>query len=318
MENIVLYIIVPCYNEQEVLEETARRLKAFLDGNADMLSPASRILFVDDGSKDKTWDLISRLTEADACFEGLRLSHNRGHQNALWAGMDTVKSQCDCAISIDADLQDDVNAMRGFLEEFARGADIVYGVRSRRETDSFFKRFTAESFYRLMALLGAETVYNHADYRLLSSRALNALMSYEEVNLYLRGLVPQLGFNTAKVCYERGERFAGESKYPLKKMLALAFQGVTSFSVKPISLIWKAGLLITALTLLIGLVALCVPGFDPGFTAFSVWCACGLILAALGLTGEYVGKVYAEVKHRPRYTVMEYKKGRQSLPHTDR
>ena len=307
MNDIRLTIVVPCYNEQEVLPETVRCLGAFLQANSDLLSPESRVLFVDDGSRDDTWKLICASADADRRFSGIRLSHNRGHQNALWAGMEEASGKCDCMISIDADLQDDVDAMRAFLEEYQKGADVVYGVRSRRDTDSAFKRLTAEGFYKLMHLLGAETVYNHADYRLLSARALEALLSYPEVNLYLRGLVPLLGFETAKVYYERKERTAGESKYPLRKMLALAFQGATSFSVKPLSLIWKAGILSAFLSVLIGFVYLLLPAEGPGFGAFSVWFVGGLILAALGLVGEYAGKIYAEVKRRPRYTIRETK-----------
>ena len=305
MNDIRLCIIVPCYNEQEVLPETVKRLSAFLMENGDLVSADSRILFVDDGSRDDTWKMIASYAEANKRIEGIRLAHNRGHQNALWAGMETAAGRFDCVITIDADLQDDVSAMRAFVEKYALGADVVYGVRSKRKTDSFFKRLTAEGYYKLLTRLGAETVYNHADYRLLSGRALEALMEYGEVNLYLRGLVPLLGFQTETVCYERAERFAGESKYPLKKMLALAMQGVTSFSIKPIRFIWALGLLIACLSLLIGLVLLCVPGRQLGFAAFSVWLCTGLILTALGLVGEYVGKVYAETKRRPRYCIME-------------
>ncbi len=306
MGSITLYIVVPCYNEQEVLRDTAGTLQKFLSDNRDLLSGRSRILFVDDGSRDGTWSIISALCGENSCFEGLRLSHNRGHQNALWAGMDTAKDKCDCLITIDADLQDDVNAMREFLIKFQSGADIVYGVRKKRDTDSAFKRLTAEGFYKVMAFLGAETVYNHADYRLLSKRAVMELMRYDEVNLYLRGMVPLLGFHSEKVYYERGRRMAGESKYPLRKMLALAFEGATSFSVKPIRFLWKLGLALLLLSLIGGLIDLLSPAFNPGFTAFSVWCACALTLTGLGLVGEYVGKVYQEVKRRPRYGVMEY------------
>ena len=305
MKPVRLCIIVPCYNEQEVLNETSQRLIAFLDGNADALANDSRVLFVDDGSGDETWRIISELHKEDAHFEGIRLSHNRGHQNALWAGMERANGRFDCVISIDADLQDDVNAMRRFVDAYMDGADVVYGVRSRRDTDSFLKRFTAEGFYKLMKLLGAETVYNHADYRLLSKRALAALMEYDEVNLYLRGMVPLLGFNTQTVLYERAERFAGKSKYSIKKMFSLAMQGATSFSVRPIMLIWLLGLIITFITLLAGLILLIVPGCRLGFTAFSVWFCCGLILSALGLVGEYIGKIYAETKRRPRYFIQD-------------
>ncbi len=305
MEKTKLCVIVPCYNEQEVLPETVKRLGAFLDENSDLLSPESRVLFVDDGSRDDTWRLICAASEKDARFEGALLAHNRGHQNALWAGMDSAKGRFDCYITIDADLQDDINAMREMLIKHSEGADVVYGVRSKRETDSAFKRLTAESYYKFMSFLGAETVYNHADYRLLSDRALRALMEYSEVNLYLRGMVPLLGFKTETVYYERAERFAGESKYPLKKMLALAMQGATSFSTRPIRLIWVLGLAIFFAAALAGIALLCVPGRQLGFAAISVWLCTGLILAALGLVGEYAGKIYAEVKRRPRYCIME-------------
>ena len=305
MNDIKLCIIVPCYNEQEVLPETVKRLTAFLEDNGDLLGAGSRILFVDDGSRDKTWEMIARYAKENGRVEGIKLAHNRGHQNALWAGMETAAGRFDCVITIDADLQDDVKAMRTFLKKFAAGADVVYGVRSKRDTDSFFKRFTAEGYYKLMKLLGAETVYNHADYRLLSNRALEALMEYGEVNLYLRGMVPLLGFNTETVYYERAERFAGESKYPLKKMLALAMQGATSFSVRPIRLIWVLGLILLFASSLTGIVLLCIPGCQLGFGAFSVWFCTGLVLSALGLVGEYAGKIYAETKHRPRYAIME-------------
>lgn len=312
MKDIRLCIIVPCYNEQAVLPETVKRLTAFLGENADLLSGDSHILFMDDGSRDATWQLILDFAAKDARIEGIRLAHNRGHQNALWAGMEYAAGRFDCVVSIDADLQDDVNAMRAFLEKYASGADVVYGVRSKRTTDSFFKRFTAEGYYKLLNWLGAETVYNHADYRLLSNRALEALMAYGEVNLYLRGMVPLLGFHTDTVYYERSERFAGESKYPFKKMLALAMQGVTSFSVKPLRLIGFLGLCLMLLSALAGIVLLCVPGTQIGFAGFSVWFCTGLVLAALGLLGEYIGKIYAEVKHRPRYAIMEKAGGDQT------
>lgn len=305
MKDTRICIVVPCYNEQEVLPETARRLGAFLKGHieGESISPESRVLFVDDGSKDKTWTMIKALSEKDALFTGISLAHNRGHQNALWAGLTECCGKFDAVISIDADLQDDINAMNGFLTEFEKGADIVYGVREKRDTDSFFKRFTAESFYKVMDKMGAETVYNHADYRLLSARALTALMEYGETNLYLRGLVPTLGFNTATVTYERAERFAGESKYPLKKMLALAFQGITSFSVKPIGFILGLGIGICVLSLLIGFI--CLISGSGSFTLFSIWFMGGLILSAIGLVGEYAGKIYMEVKHRPRFQIKE-------------
>lgn len=305
MKETRICIVVPCYNEEEVLPETARRLGAFLRGHieGESLSPESRVLFVDDGSKDKTWQMIKNLADREELFTGISLAHNRGHQNALWAGLTECSGKFDAVISIDADLQDDIGAMNGFLSEYEKGADIVYGVREKRDTDSFFKRFTAEGFYKVMDLMGAETVYNHADYRLMSARALSALMEYGESNLYLRGLVPTLGFNTTTVTYDRAERFAGESKYPLKKMLALAFQGITSFSVKPIGFILGLGIVVCALSVLIGLIRL-IAG-SGNFTLFSVWFMGGLILSAIGLVGAYIGKIYMEVKRRPRYQLKD-------------
>lgn len=300
MKDTKIYIVVPCYNEQEVLPETAKRLDAFLSDAAEkgLISKDSKVLFVNDGSRDATWSIIRQLNAGNPRFEGISLAHNAGHQNALWAGMDTVKDKCDALISIDADLQDDINAMYGFIEEYDKGADIVYGVRSKRETDSFFKRFTAEGFYRLMDMMGVETVFNHADYRLMSRRAVTQLMTYPEVNLFLRGMVPTLGYKTAQVFYERAERFAGESKYPLKKMLAFALQGITSFSVKPLRLIAFIGIFCAVLSFIL---LIC----GTGFTLFSLWFLSGLILTALGLVGEYIGRIYTETKHRPLYAVME-------------
>ena len=304
MDKITLYIVVPCYNEEEVLPLTSKALKEFVEGNKE-LSKASRIVFVDDGSRDRTWEIIKGLCEEDSVFSGLKLSRNRGHQNALWAGMDWAKDKCDCLVTIDADLQDDINAISGFLKEYLSGADVVYGVRSKRETDTAFKRLTAEGFYKLMERMGVSTVYNHADYRLLSRRAVEALMQYPESNLFLRGMVPLVGLNTAKVYYQRGKRAAGESKYPLKKMLAFAWQGISSFSAKPISLVWKVGIAFMFIALAFGLFDLISSKFNPGFAAFSVWFVGGTLLAAVGLVGEYVGKTYFEVKQRPRYLLQE-------------
>ena len=304
MDRITLYIVVPCYNEEEVLPLTSQALKAFVESREE-LSPASRVVFVDDGSRDRTWEIIKELCAGNSVFSGLKLSRNRGHQNALWAGMDWAKDKCDCLVTIDADLQDDINAIGGFIKEFRAGADVVYGVRNSRKTDSAFKRLTAEGFYKLMERMGVNTVFNHADYRLLSKRAVEALMQYPESNLFLRGMVPLVGLNTAKVYYERGKRAAGESKYPLKKMLAFAWQGISSFSTKPISLIWKAGAAFMLFALAIGLADILSAGFDPGFAAFSVWFVGGAILCAVGLVGEYVGKTYFEAKQRPRYLLQE-------------
>ena len=242
MNKPVLYIVVPCYNEEEVLPETSKRLKAKLSDlvAAGKVSEDSHVLFVDDGSKDRTWEMIRGYHEEDPRFSGVRLSRNRGHQNALLAGLMTAKDLSDCTISMDADLQDDINAIDGMVDQYLDGCDIVYGVRSARDTDTFFKRFTAEGFYKFMELMGAEVVFNHADYRLMSKRALEALSEYKEVNLFLRGMVPMIGYRTGTVEYERGERFAGVSKYPLKKMLAFALDGITSLSDRPIQFILTA------------------------------------------------------------------------------
>lgn len=315
MKPPVLFIVVPCYNEQEALPITAQRLTELTDDmiSRALIDPASRVVLVDDGSRDETWRVISGLHEADGRFEGVKLAHNVGHMNALWAGMTLAADRCDCVISIDADLQDDVNAMYGFLEEFKKGADVVYGVRSSRKTDTWFKRTTARGFYKLMKKLGVETVYDHADYRLLSRRALEALLSFGEVNMFLRGMVPMLGFRTAEVRYERGERVAGESKYPLKKMIAFAMEGITSLSNKPIRYV----LLVGALCALLGvamavyvLVAFIQQRTVAGWasTMMSIWLLGGLQLMALGLIGEYVGKIYMETKRRPKFILEEHLK----------
>ncbi|MBQ6349199.1 MAG: glycosyltransferase family 2 protein [Clostridia bacterium] len=310
-----LFIVIPCYNEQEALPITAKRLVELTD---DMLAkglidPQSRIVLVDDGSKDDTWKVISGLHEADPRFEGVKLAHNAGHMNALWAGMTLSAERCDCVITIDADLQDDVNAMYGFLEEYRKGADVVYGVRSSREKDTFFKRTTAQGFYKMMAGLGVEMVYNHADYRLLSKRALAALLSFGEVNMFLRGMVPMLGFKTAKVYFERGERVAGESKYPLKKMIAFAAEGITSLSNKPIR--WVLGLGAVCALLGVAMAVYVIVSLVRGHTVagwasmmMSIWLLGGLQLMALGVIGEYVGKVYMETKRRPKFILEEHLK----------
>ncbi len=308
-----VYVVIPCYNEEEALPITARTMDKFFDEmiSDGLFAPDSRMLLVDDGSRDKTWSVIENLVNTSDRFEGLKLAHNAGHQNALWAGMNAACENADAVISIDADLQDDIHAMRGFMKEFYGGADIVYGVRSKRETDTFFKRATAEMFYKGMAHLGVETVFNHADYRLISKRALRELLSFPEVNLFLRGMIPTLGYKTAKVYYERSERTAGESKYPLKKMLAFAVQGVTSFSVKPIRMIALLGFIFAFAAVLIGVYALisliagkAVPGWTS--TMLSIWLIGGVQLIALGLIGEYIGKIYTEVKRRPRFIVEEH------------
>lgn len=309
----VLYIVIPCYNEEEALPITAKRLTELTDDmiRREIIAPASRILLVDDGSKDRTWQVISSLHAADRRFEGVKLAHNAGHMNALWAGMTMAEPKCDCVITIDADLQDDVEAMYGFLEHYRNGADVVSGVRSSREKDTFFKRTTAQGFYRLMNRLGVEMVYNHADYRLLSKRALQALLSFGEVNMFLRGMVPMLGFRTATVEYERGERVAGESKYPLKKMIAFAIEGITSLSNRPIRYVTVLGLLCGLLGVAMGVYVLV--SLFRGYTVagwasimMSVWLLGGMQLVALGLIGEYVGKIYMETKRRPKFILEEY------------
>lgn len=310
-----IYFVVPCYNEEEVLPETSKRLYEKMKSLviAGKVSPDSRICFVDDGSKDKTWKMIEELHEAEPVFVGVKLSRNRGHQNALLGGMMTVKDDCDALISLDADLQDDPDAIDRMVDEWIAGADVVYGVRSARKTDTFFKRFTAEGFYKVMEIMGAQVVFNHADYRLLSHRAVEALAEYKEVNLFLRGMIPTLGYKTAIVTYERNERFAGESKYPLKKMLALAWNGITSFSTKPLSLIVTAGILLMVIAAILLLVCAgrTIWGTAPSSVevfSYSLWLLGGIQLLALGVVGEYIGKIYAEVKGRPRYIIETYLK----------
>ena len=308
----VLYIVVPCYNEEEVLPETSRRLKEKMEAlvAAGTVNKGSRILFVNDGSRDRTWEIISALHAADPVFSGVDLTRNRGHQNALLAGLMTAKDRCDMAISMDADLQDDVDAVDKMIEEYHAGCDIVYGVRSSRKKDTFFKRFTAEGFYRVMNLLGAETVFNHADYRLMSRRALEGLSRFKEANLFLRGMVPMIGYRSGTVEYERGERFAGESKYPLKKMLAFAMEGITSLSVKPLRMITGLGaliFLIAAVMLTYSVYRWAVGDTVLGWASLmcSVWAIGGLILLSLGVIGEYIGKIYLETKGRPRFLIRE-------------
>ena len=308
----VLYIVVPCYNEEEVLPETSRRLKEKMEAlvAAGTVNGGSRILFVNDGSRDRTWEIISALHAADPVFSGVDLTRNRGHQNAPLAGLMTAKDRCDMAISMDADLQDDVDAVDKMIEEYHAGCDIVYGVRSSRKKDTFFKRFTAEGFYRVMNLLGAETVFNHADYRLMSRRALEGLSQFKEANLFLRGMVPMIGYRSGTVEYERGERFAGESKYPLKKMLAFAMEGITSLSVKPLRMITGLGaliFLIAAVMLAYSVYRWAVGDTVLGWASLmcSVWAIGGLILLSLGVIGEYIGKIYLETKGRPRFLIRE-------------
>ena len=308
-----LYLVIPCYNEEEVLPETSKRLKEKYTAlmNEGKIDTDSKIVFVNDGSKDRTWEMIRELHESDPVFRGICLSRNKGHQNALMAGLMTVKSECDAAISMDADLQDDIDAIDEMVDRYREGYEVVYGVRSSRKKDTFFKRTTAEGFYKVMRAMGVETVYNHADYRLMSRRALEALSEFDEVNLFLRGIVPLVGFKSTEVTYERGERFAGESKYPLKKMLAFATEGITSMSVRPIRLITTLGFLVFLFSIGVLIYSIIrkftgytVPGW--AFLAVSIWALGGVQLLAIGVIGEYIGKIYLETKHRPKFIVAEY------------
>ena len=306
----VLYLVIPCYNEEAVLPETTKRLteKMHTMIRAEQVDPESRILYVDDGSKDKTWAIISEYAEAIPYVDGVKLAHNRGHQNALLAGLMTAMPLCDCAISMDADLQDDINVIDRFVEKYMEGCDVVYGVRNKRETDTFFKRTTAEGFYKFMKILGVDVVFNHADYRLMSRRALEGLSEYKEVNLFLRGIVPLIGFKSDYVYYDLAERFAGESKYPLKKMISFALDGITSFSVKPLKLISNLGILISVLSifgLLYALISHLCGVTVAGWTAIvaSIWLLGGLQMLCLGVVGGYIGKIYSEVKQRPRFLI---------------
>ena len=304
-----LMIVVPCYNEQQVLRETTARLTAMLNRLlAEKKVDVARILYVDDGSRDGTWGLIKELSESTSCVEGLKLAHNVGHQQALWAGLEYAATHADAIVSIDADLQDDVEAIPEMVEQYHRGMDVVFGVRRERTTDTFFKRHTAQTFYRLMRLMGGQVVYNHADFRLMSRRSLQALMTFPDRNLFLRGMVASLGYPTALVYYDRHERFAGESKYPLSKMLSFALDGITSFSVRPLQYITYLGLLFMVIALaaiVYGLLAYAEGKAIPGWTSLlvSVWFIGGAILLACGIIGEYVGKIYKEVKRRPRYFI---------------
>ena len=305
----VVYLVIPCYNEEQVLPETVKRLTEKLRkmNAAGLADEGSRMLLVDDGSRDATWELISKFSRENALVAGIKLAHNRGHQNALLAGLTTARKYADCAVSLDADLQDDVEVLDEFVQKFLDGCDVVYGVRNKRDTDTFFKRTTALGFYKVMELLGVSVINNHADYRLMSRRALDALGDYREVNLFLRGLVPLIGFRSGCVYYDRHERFAGESKYPLKKMISFAVDGITSFSVKPLQMIFGLGAL-TSLVSLVGvvwsLIAHCAGGSAAWIVGvWSLWLLGGILLACMGVVGVYVGKVYGEVKARPRFLV---------------
>ncbi len=307
-----LYIVVPCYNEQEVLPMTSQMFIKKLEELSDYgkISRESRVLFVNDGSRDTTWEIITELSQTYEWVEGISLSRNRGHQNALLAGLMYAKDRADITISIDADGQDDINAMDQMVDAYHDGCEVVYGVRAERKTDTFFKRTTAEGFYKIMKFMGAEVVFNHADYRLLSKRALEELSNYKEVNIFLRGMVPLVGFKSTSVYYDRAERIAGESKYPLRKMLALAWNGITSLSVKPIHFVTTIGIIFS----LLGFIG-CVWAFIMGLTGSSMtgWASTvciicllgGIQLLSLGIIGEYIGKIYLETKARPRYIIEE-------------
>ncbi len=308
----ILYIVIPCFNEQEVLLVTAPEFAAELGGliSDGLVSDKSRIMFVDDGSRDNTWQIISKLAAENSIFCGIKQSRNRGHQNALLAGLMDAKEVCDITVSVDCDGQDDISAIREMVKQYLNGCEVVYGVRSSRKTDSFFKRFTAQGFYKFMSLMGAETVYNHADYRLISSRVLNELETFKEVNLFLRGMVPLVGFKSTSVYYERSRRKAGKSHYPFRKMLSFAIDGITSFSIKPLRFITLLGFLFSFLSF-VGIVWSVINRLmDNTNTGWaSIMCAIFLIggiqLICLGIIGEYIGKIYLEAKARPRYIISE-------------
>ncbi len=310
-----IYLAVPCYNEEEALPVSAEKLRTKLHDliESGSISPESRIVFIDDGSKDATWQMIAALHGEDGIFQGIRLSRNCGHQRALLAGLMTLREECDAVISLDADLQDDINAIDGMVAQYCDGCEIVYGVRNDRASDTAFKRSTAQGYYKMMRAMGVEMVYNHADYRLMSRRALAELSGYEEVNVFLRGMVPMLGFRTGEVRYSRAPRMQGESKYPLRKMLAFAFEGITSLSIKPIRMITSLGFLIFLISLGMLLYVLIrhflgytVVGWT--FLAVSVWGIGGLQLLGIGIVGEYIGKIYLETKRRPRFHIEKYLK----------
>lgn len=308
----ILYVVIPCYNEEAVLAETTKQLKEKIESliSNKIISNKSKVMYVNDGSKDNTWDVIKQISKKEKLFTGMTLSRNRGHQNALLAGLLTAKKYADIVISMDADLQDDINAIDEMIRKYYEGCDIVYGVRSARDKDSFFKRITAEGFYKFMKVLGVDCVYNHADYRLSSKRVLDNLENYEEVNLFLRGIFPLIGYKTDIVYYERNERFAGESKYPLKKMLNFAWDGITSFSIKPLRMIGTIGFMILLISIIIMIYSLIrkitgntVEGWT--FITISLWLIGGIQMISIGIIGEYVGKIYSETKRRPRFIISE-------------
>ena len=305
-----IWLVIPCYNEEEVLHETSKQLLTIMEDliSKGKVSSLSRIAFVNDGSKDKTWDIIQELHSENKLYVGINLSRNRGHQNALLAGLTTAVKYADAIISLDADLQDDVGVIEKMIDNFNNGDDIVYGVRSARKTDTFFKRFTAESFYKLIMFMGVDIVYNHADYRLMSKRAVEGLCSFREVNLFLRGIVPQIGYKSSTVEYERHERFAGESKYPLKKMLSFAFEGITSFSIKPLRMAIVLGCVafaVSVIMILYGIISKIVGNTVSGWTSLSasIWAIGGVQLIMMGVIGEYIGKIYLETKDRPKFII---------------
>ncbi len=308
----ILFIVIPCYNEEEVLEETTKQLKKNLKDliKTKKISEKSKVMYVNDGSKDNTWNLIKKINKQEELFTGITLSRNRGHQNALLAGLMTAKNYADIIISMDADLQDDINAISEMIDKYLDGCDIVYGVRSARTKDTFFKKVTAEGFYKFMKFLGVDCIYNHADYRLTSKKVLEEFENFKEVNLFLRGMFPLIGFKSDIVYYERNERFAGESKYPLKKMLNFAWDGITSFSVKPLRFICSIGCLILFVSILIMIYSIfrkmtgnVVTGWT--FLSISIWFIGGLQMISIGIIGEYIGKIYSETKARPKYIISE-------------
>ena len=308
----ILYVVIPCYNEEEVLEETTRQLKVKMESliKSKEISSKSKVMYVNDGSKDKTWELIKKINKEEKLFTGITLSRNRGHQNALLGGLMTAKKYADVIISMDADLQDDINAMDEMIKKYKEGNDIVYGVRSARKKDTFFKRVTAEGFYKFMKALGVDCVYNHADYRLTSKRVLEEFENFKEVNLFLRGMFPLVGFKSDVVYYERNERFAGESKYPLKKMLNFAWDGITSFSVKPLRLIASIGFFIALIGLGLGIYAIVLAILKMKvatwlLVSISIYLVGGLNMISIGIVGEYIGKIYSETKARPRFIISD-------------
>lgn len=312
MKKPTLYVIIPCYNEEDVLPITSIEFKNKLENlmTASKITTNSRILFVDDGSKDRTWEIISELSNSSPFFIGIRQSRNRGHQNAVYAGLMESKDFADITISIDCDGQDDINAMDDMIDEYYKGAEVVYGVRNNRDTDTFFKKVTAQSFYKLMASMGVESIYNHADYRLVSSKVLHSFEKFEEVNLFLRGMFPLVGFKSTSVYYKRHERIAGESKYPLSKMLNLAFDGITSLSIKPIRLVTIFGILMSSVSLFIIIwiffryfTGNTISGWASNATLLTLFS--GVQLISIGVIGEYIGKIYLEVKRRPKYIISE-------------